>query len=356
MGKTIRVPSAVVLAVSLASMSAFGCTTFCLKNKGEVLFGKNYDWAIGDGAIFVNRRGVAKTSGQTTDPARWTSKFGSVTFDQYGWESPSGGMNEAGLVIELMWLDDTQYPEASSLPSIDVLEWIQYQLDTSETTADVIRNAAKVRISSPVRLHYMVNDASGNSATIEFLDGKLVVHTGDQLPVATLTNDTYAHSIEFAAKNSVANSAGVGSLQRFVRASSKAKVFAAKPRSESEAVAYAFDILDDAAQPGHTQWSIVYDQRNRLIHYRTRAARETRTIDTKAFNYDCGAPLLMLDVDRGSGDVTRAFTPYTRAANRDLIERAFNGTPFLKAVPAAARDGYAERPEHFACAAAARSH
>ena len=33
-------------------------------------------------------------------PASWVSKYGSVTFNQYGRELPTGGMNEAGLVVE----------------------------------------------------------------------------------------------------------------------------------------------------------------------------------------------------------------------------------------------------------------
>ena len=40
----------------------------------------------------------------------WTSKFGNVTFNQYGKEFPTGGMNENGLVIELMWLNEARYP------------------------------------------------------------------------------------------------------------------------------------------------------------------------------------------------------------------------------------------------------
>jgi len=46
------------LLASLSFTPTFGCTTFCLKNKGEVLFGKNYDWNIGNGLsifIFTNR-------------------------------------------------------------------------------------------------------------------------------------------------------------------------------------------------------------------------------------------------------------------------------------------------------------
>ena len=46
---------------------AFACTTFCLKGNGEVLFGKNYDWMIGDGLVFVNKRGVMKTSAEESN-------------------------------------------------------------------------------------------------------------------------------------------------------------------------------------------------------------------------------------------------------------------------------------------------
>src|SRR5215470_5207291 len=97
-----------LVASSLLSAPVSACTTFCLKNKGEMLFGRNYDYMFGDGMIMVNKRGVVKvsTSEAPEKPAQWTSKYGSVTFNQYGRENPMGGMNEAGLVIELMWLDE----------------------------------------------------------------------------------------------------------------------------------------------------------------------------------------------------------------------------------------------------------
>lgn len=107
------VPIAVLsllISLSLFTAGISACTTFCLKNDGEVLFGKNYDWMIGDGLLFVNKRGVVKaaTAEGAPHPAKWVSKYGSVTFNQYGRENPSGGMNESGLVIELMWLDDAR--------------------------------------------------------------------------------------------------------------------------------------------------------------------------------------------------------------------------------------------------------
>jgi len=350
MKRTFHFLLASLLTGIFLSIPALGCTTFCLKNKGEVLFGKNYDWMIGDGLVFINKRGVSKASSEEDSPARWVSKYGSVTFNQYGWESPSGGMNEAGLVIELMWLDDTQYPAADDRPSIDVLEWIQFNLDTAATAEEVIRNAASVRIASAVKLHYLVSDKYGNSATVEFLDGKLVAHTGEKLPVTALANDTYTRSLEYSKTAQAPTSES--SLDRFSRAATKASEFGKLARSEKDAVDYAFDLLENVAQKNSTQWSIVYDQRRGRIYFRTRKRDELRSIDTTSLDYSCGTSVKILDIDaKESGDVTRRFKKYTRDANRNLIERSFDGTDFLKNVPPATRDRLAEFPERFACAA-----
>jgi penicillin V acylase-like amidase (Ntn superfamily) len=343
--------SSLVLA-SVFVVQTFACTTFCLKKKDEVLFGKNYDWMIGDGLIFVNKRGVEKSafvSGRET-PARWASKFGNVTFNQYGKDNPSGGMNEAGLVIELMWLDATEYPKPDSRPVVDVLEWIQYQLDTSSTVEEVVKNSEAVRIASLVKLHYLVSDRQGNSATIEFLDGKLVAHTGENLPFSALTNDSYEKSLNYSKTAAPLAAKTESSLDRFIRAAQKTKEFDAKPKTEGEAVSYAFEILSNVAQKNSTQWSIVYDQKRAKIYFRSMQSAVVKSIDTKAFDYTCGSAVKIFDVNsKDSGDVTAKFADYTRSTNRDLIERSFNGTPFLKLIPAASRDTMAEFSESFSC-------
>src|SRR5687767_2315802 len=337
---------AILHSISLGPL--YACTTFCLKSRGEVLFGKNYDWMIGDGLVFVNKRGVSKVSTEDVNPAKWVSKYGSVTFNQYGWESPSGGMNEAGLVIELMWLDDTQYPKTDDRPAIDVLEWIQFNLDTAATADDVIRNSETVRIASAVKLHYLVNDKKGNSATIEFLDGKLVAHSGDKLPIATLANDTYAKSLDYS--KTAATTSSEYSLDRFSRAAAKSKEFERQARSEKEAVDYAFDVLENVAQKNSTQWSIVYDQKRDRIYFRTRKSSNLKSVDTSSLDFSCSTPVKILDINlKEAGDVTGRFKNYTREANRDLIERSFGGTDFLKGVPNSSKDKLAQFPEKFPC-------
>ena len=333
---------------------AVACTTFCLKSKDEMLFGRNYDWQIGDGLVFVNKRNVRKvaTTAADSNPAKWVSKYGSVTFNQYGRENPMGGMNEAGLVIEVMWLDEAQYPAADARPAIDTLEWIQRNLDTAATVEEVLKNAENVRIKSDVKIHYLINDKNGNSATVEFLNGQMIAHTGDRLPFSALANDTYDKSVNYLKTTQPEKDKTSSSFDRFTRAAEKTKEFAAEPKSEKQAVDYAFSVLSDVAQKGYTQWSIVYDQKRGVIYFRTKDSPTIKSIDAKSFDYSCATAVKIFDINaKDAGDVTAKFTDYTQAANRDLLGRSFAKTDFLKNVPSVIIDGLAAYPENFACGA-----
>lgn len=336
-------------AALIAAPALDACTTFCLREGGPV-FGKNYDWNVGAGLLVVNKRGVAKTAMPSPGrrPASWVSKYGSVTFNQYGREFPSGGMNEAGLVIELMWLDATRYPAPDKRPELGCLEWIQYQLDLFERVEDVIRHAEQVRIAAEAPLHYLVCDRTGACATIEYLDGKLVPHTGRNLPVPALANSTYAESLRYLQATSASQApAGRGSLERFARASALMKSY--QPKNGKTPVEQAFGILDSVAQGSYTQWSIVYDLRAKRVHYRTRVNREVRWVDLAAFDFACSTPVRTLDIDTGAGDMSRQFAPYRLEANRRLIDRSFQETDFLADLPPAERAAQAAHPDSASC-------
>src|SRR5258708_28633340 len=133
--KRIALIFSVALASLLGVINAFPCTTFVMQGDGHIYFGRNLDWDWESGLVIVNQRNIKKTAVVMPGnaPAQWTSKYGSVTFNQFGQEMPYGGMNEAGLVVENMWLDETKYPAPDSRPSINLLQWIQYQLDNCRT-------------------------------------------------------------------------------------------------------------------------------------------------------------------------------------------------------------------------------
>lgn len=357
---------AALLVTLTAAAPAAACTTFCLRGSGpggRVLFGKNYDWNVGEGMLVVNQRGLARRADVPGDrPASWVSKYGSVTFNQYGRDFPNGGINEAGLVIELMWLEGSRYPAPDRRPAVDVLQWIQYNLDSHATVQEVLAANQKVRITSLVPLHYLVADRKGGTATIEFLDGKLVAHTGKELPVAALANSPYRESLarrqQRAAKDG-AVPAGPGSHARFDRAAERVARFgqARQERQErqenakADPVAYAFDTLDQVAQGSYTQWSIVYEIDRLAVHFRTRDHRAVRTLRLADLDFRCGGPVRVLDLAAPvQGNVAARLVPYTRQLNQDLLATTVSKTPFLAGVlPEAEVARIARLPEAAVC-------
>jgi len=335
------------------------CTTFCFGHNGQQVFGKNYDWILERGLVLTNKRRVLKTAmpGTGKDPgqyARWTSKYGSLTFNQYGREFPMGGMNEAGLVIHTMMLTDTKYPEPDSRPVIKELQWIQYQLDNFSKVEDVISSDSQLRILpyEEPGLHYLVMDRTGNCASIEFLNGRLVYHTQETMPIKALTNSTYAESIEFLKKHEgfgeeLPISDGESSFNRFVCAAKMLKSY--DPRTQKSIVDYAFSILANVAD-ATTKWSIVYDPQNLKVYFRTSSNQKIRYIDLHSFDFSCAVPIKVLDMIANlSGNITNNFVEYTRQINRNLIRDAFRGTYFLRNVPDDVIDQRAIYPERTSC-------
>jgi penicillin V acylase-like amidase (Ntn superfamily) len=337
------------LAVSMTA-PALPCTTVCLLERGKTVVAYNYDFEPSQGLALVNKRGMTKRSMLPNQGASWTAIYGSVTFNQFGRDNPTTGVNEKGLMASLMWLDETRYPPTDDRPAIGILEWIQYNLDRHAGVAEVIAHAEALRPTSQVPIHYLFADAGGDAAAVEFLEGRLVVHRGASMPVKALANSTYVDSL--AAVDAARRRSGVpttsSSLDRFVRAASLAG------RGDSDPIARGFAILAAVAQPDFTRWSIVYDLGAGEVHFRTDTNRAIRRFALAGFDFSCAAPVKLLDVTAGgAGDVGAAFADYSLAANRALIEATFTKTPFLQGIPAAARDAAAAHPEATSSCAAA---
>ncbi len=64
------------------------CTLFQLNKDGQVAVGKNYDIPVCKGQVCLNQRGIQKEALilPLENPVRWTSKPGSITFNQVGKE------------------------------------------------------------------------------------------------------------------------------------------------------------------------------------------------------------------------------------------------------------------------------
>lgn len=241
-------------------------------------------------------------------------------------------MNEVGVVIEQMWLQEVEYPKMDKRYGLSELQWIQYHLDNSATVDEVILSDSLVRISfkAIATLHFLISDANGNVATIEYLNGEMIVHRGEDLPYPILANCTYEHSLKY--KESMDNKENIryndwtkNSSGRFFKAVSLIENY----NDDQSIIDYSFLILDSVAQENGTQWSIVYDITNREIHYKSRLNSSIQKIVMKSFEFSCNSIPLFVDISANIKGV-ETFHKLTYEDNLNLIESVVLNVDFLK--------------------------
>lgn len=336
----------------LSNVDIHACTTFILSHGDRLAFGRNLDWHTGIGLIIVNKRNVSKVAliSPPEKPAEWVSKYGSITFNQVGRELPYGGINEAGLVVEHMTLDETQYPGRDSLCAVNECQWIQYHLDNCSTVQEVIESSSSVRIAqAESNFHFLICDRSGDAATIEFLNGDLVCHTRKSMLIGVLANSTYAQSLKHPKERTgpIANK----SLENFVTAADMVKKY--NSDSGTSVIDYSFGILKAVSQGPFTKWSIVYDIENMKIYYRTYVSPGIKIVDIEDFDFSCSVPseVVDLNIDEG-GLINKDFVPCSTGIDKDVIFRTFNffrNMGFLTQISDSDLTSLAEYPESFEC-------
>jgi len=342
------------LVLSLAIPGdVLACSSFTLKADDVLICGRNVDGPEPmTGIVAVNNRGVHK-SGRSMQwlfcgdepacaetgagfglwsvdaghpPMSWVSKYGSITFNYQGLEFPDGGMNEAGLVFQEMTMLKTEYPSDDAKAGIFMVLWIQYIIDTCATVDEVITSARSVAIDG-WSWHFFAADAAGNSAVIEFLDGKAVIHTGEALPHAVLCNSTYTD--ELGLLDEYEGFGGTTPLDtekqeidgRFAKGVTLLGRYSAT--TQVSPMAYAWGILD-AMSPGFTQSAQVYDVTNRRIEFRTSLATKIKSISFSDFDFGCDRPAMVLDLNTDlEGDVSAKLEAYTVVNNSRTVSENF---------------------------------
>lgn len=163
------------------------------------MVGRSMDWPESTEPILtVLPRGMKRNGGLfknseiiKENPARWTSKYGSVVTTVYG-VGTADGLNEKGLGVHMLYLNATDFgPRDPSKSGVHAGLWGQYLLDNAATVQEAIELQKKIQ---PVMVevnvhkatvHLAIEDASGDSAIIEYIDGKPVIHHGREYRVLT---------------------------------------------------------------------------------------------------------------------------------------------------------------------------
>ncbi len=285
----------ILLLIIILPIEIFACSAF-FSDGASKFFAKNFDWAAGEGYIIVNKSGQKKFAYglRGNNQASWTSKYGSLTFNQIGKEFPYGGMNEKGLVIEQLWLSQSMYQDNKN-QTISELEWIQYQLDNYATVDEIISHINDLTIKPIATIHYFIADRTGNSAVIDFVEGQTII-SRKQGKNQVITNDTYLSSEKYyESLLTPVNPESRTHLDRYCQIKSKLS------QIEVENHQQAFEILALSAEnkPTYkTYWTIVYDLSNFKIYYKSNSNPGIKEINVNDLDFQPQSILSGCDINK----------------------------------------------------------
>jgi len=188
-----------VLVGSLLMKDVESCSRILYgDNKGQYFAGRSMDWMEDLGTnLWKWPRGLTRVGAKGADPMTWTSKYGSVIADVvYG--ATSDGMNEVGFGANLLYLAEAEYgydaDNMNGKMGMAIGAYLQYILDMFGTVQEAVDQMSKEEFKirapilpngKPATIHVSLQDSSGDSAILEYLEGSLVIHHGPQYTVMT---------------------------------------------------------------------------------------------------------------------------------------------------------------------------
>ena len=297
---------------------------------GTVITGRSMDWPYSfNSHLYVIPRGITQNGAGGPNSLTWTSKFGAIQVA--GTTDPNGpidgvfdGMNETGLVANLLYLGEADFGQAPTddRPRLSFAGWVQYVLTSFATVNEVVDAFTDPSIyivpidfgptrSAKPTVHMSVSDASGDSAIIEYLDGKPVIHHGRQYQVMT-NSPTYDEQLQLngAWQGQDLNKNLPGSIQskdRFVRASYYLSKLP-QTTDEREAVAGVLSVIRNVSVPwgvgdpqhpnlSPTYWRSVADSTAKVYYFESTLSPNIVWVNLNNLNFDPGSGVRAIAVE-----------------------------------------------------------
>lgn len=326
MKKEILTPalSCLVFLIIALPLHLYSCTRVVYHGpNGLVLTGRSMDWSHDILTnLWIFPRGMERNGEVGPKSLKWKSKYGSVIASGYD-ISTTDGMNEKGLVANVLWLAESTYPSwDQSKPGLSIAAWTQYVLDNFATVSETVEelqkeNFAIITANVPgqsrlTTLHLSVSDASGDNAIFEYINGKLVIHHNKSYTVMTnspifdkqLALNEYWHEIGGTTMLPGTNRAA----DRFVRASFYINAI---PQTEDTriAVASVFSVVRNCSVPfgistpnqpniSSTRWRTVADHKNLVYYFESALTPNTFWVDFKTVDFSEKAQVKKLNLSK----------------------------------------------------------
>lgn len=292
---------------------------------GNIITGRSMDWKLDLATdLWSLPRGVKRDGRVGVNSVEWTAKYGSVIASAYD-ICTTDGLNEAGLSANLLWLAESVYPKHDgNRPGLCISIWAQYVLDNFATVAeavaalqtepfDVVTDGVpgQDRLAT---LHLSLSDATGDSAIVEYVDGKQVIHHGRQYQVMTnspLFDQQLAVNAYWEQLGGTVMLPGTNrAADRFARASFYVNAI---PKSEDPKVALAsvLSVVRNVSVPfgistpdepniSSTRWRTVAHHTRKLYLFESALTPNVFWVDLTKLDFSEGAPVGKLALDDSS--------------------------------------------------------
>jgi choloylglycine hydrolase len=335
-----------VLASGILSwQSAVACTRILWNsNKFAVVVGRTMDWPEStEPMLTVFPRGLARDGSRVgpavmvqQNPAQWTSKYSSLVTTVYGIGTVDG-LNERGLGAHALYLNATDFgPRDPSKPGMTAALWAQYFLDNAANVNEALALQSSIQVvmvevrGHKATVHLAIEDASGDSAIIEYVGGKPVIHHGREFRV--MTNDpTYDEQLKLLQNQDFSKPSSdmplpgnVNPRDRFQRAIYYSALLP-EPKDEREAIAGILAIARNVSVPFgapykgfgiyNTEYRTAMNLTGKRYYFELTTSPNVIWADLTKFNQAKGAPVMALNPNDTSlsGDVTSKFRKVAKA-------------------------------------------
>lgn len=319
------------------------CTRVVYKGEDNlILTARSMDWKEDiKSNIWVFPRGMDRDGAVGPNSLKWKSKYGSVITSAYDISS-TDGINEKGLVANLLWLAESEYPTWNQkTPGLTIAAWVQYVLDSFATVDEAVKALEKQTFeivsdkmpdgSRMATLHLSISDALGDNAIFEYIGGKLVIHHDKSYQVMTnspifdkqLALNEYWKEIGGTVMLPGTNRAA----DRFVRASFYTNAIP-KTSDTRIGVASVFSVIRNCSVPfgistpdqpniSSTRWRSVSDHKNLVYFYESVLTPNTFWLELKDIDFSENASVKKLNLENNE--------TYKGNAASSLV----NATPFV---------------------------
>src|SRR5262245_49214477 len=166
------------LAMVLSLVTTFAgpaetCTrALYIGEDGLVITGRSMDWGEDvHSNLWVFPRGMERNGAAGPNSLKWTSKYGSLGVSAYE-SGIADGMNEEGLVMNGLYLTESDYGKPDGRPTMSIMAAGQYVLDSFGSVAEAVEGLRgdSFRLIAPTlpngrgpTMHMSLSDPTGDS-------------------------------------------------------------------------------------------------------------------------------------------------------------------------------------------------